>query len=72
MTLRGLPPLDVPRHEQDPNSCKKCVHSFYAANDPGFRYLRCSRGQYSQLCCYERDKDGECGPAALHWKERNT
>lgn len=67
---KGLPPLDVPFHLQDPHSCKRCKHSFYGADDPGFRYLRCSYNRYGQQCRYERHETGDCGPAAIHWKER--
>lgn len=70
MKPQGLPPLDVPFHLQEPNSCKACKHSFFAASDPDRRYLRCSRGQYSQQCRYERHETGECGPAAIYWKAR--
>ena len=76
MTIKGLPPLetfethDVPFHEQEPNSCKKCTHSFYSSNDTKLRYLRCGRSDYGQQCRYERHETGTCGPAALHRKER--
>lgn len=67
---RGLPPIDVPFHLQDPNSCKRCIHGFYSASDRDFRYLRCGRSEYQQQCRYERHETGDCGPAAIHWKER--
>lgn len=67
---KGLPSLDVPFHLQEPNSCKKCTYSFFDASDRGQRYMRCDRSEYDQQCCYERHETGECGPAAIHWKER--
>jgi len=67
---KGLPPLDVPFHEQDPHSCKRCKHSYYRGDDRALRYLRCGVSQYNQLCVYERHETGDCGPDAIHWKER--
>ena len=68
--IKCIPPIDAPFHMQDPNSCKRCVHSFYHAADTDLRYLRCGRSEYQQQCRYERHETGDCGPAAIHWKER--
>jgi hypothetical protein len=68
--IRGLPPIDLPFHLQEPDSCRRCVHSFYSADDKAQRYLRCGRSEYSEQCCYERHETGNCGPAATNWKER--
>lgn len=70
MKPQGLPPIDVPFHLQEPHSCKACKHSFYTLDDKSFRYLRCSHSPYQQQCRYERHETGECGPAAIYWKER--
>lgn len=67
---RGLPPIDVPLHLQDPRSCKRCKHSFYSADDTQLRYLRCGRSEYAQQCRYERHDTGDCRPEALYWTER--
>lgn len=69
---RGLPPIDVPFHLQEPLSCKRCKHSFYHASDTELRYLRCGRSQYSIQCRYERHETGECGPAAIHFNARGV
>jgi uncharacterized cupin superfamily protein len=70
--IRGLPPVDVPFHLQEPDSCKRCAHSFHSADDKAQRYLRCGRSEHSEQCRYERHETGNCGPAATHWKERGT
>lgn len=70
MKPKGLPEIDLPFHEQEPHSCKRCKHSFYAGNDPALRYLRCGRSEFSQQCRYERHETGECGPSAIYWTER--
>lgn len=70
MIPNGLPPLEVPFHLQEPNSCKDCKHSYFRSDDTHHRYLRCSRHQWSQQCRYERHETGECGPAAKYWKDR--
>jgi hypothetical protein len=67
---KGLPPIDIPFHLQDPHSCKRCKHSFYASNDSELRYLRCGRSFYSIQCRYERHETGDCKPEALFWTER--
>ena len=68
--IRGLPPIDVPFHLQEPDSCRRCVHSFHSADDTAQRYLRCGLSEQGEQCCYERHETGTCGPAATRWKER--
>lgn len=71
--IRGLYPLDVPFHLQEPNSCKRCSHSFNKTDDTQGRYLRCDRERTTTtLCVYARHETGDCGPAALHFKERTA
>jgi hypothetical protein len=70
--IRGLPPLDLPFHLQEPDSCRRCVHSFYSADDTAQRYLRCGLSEHAEQCRYERHETGTCGPAATYWKERGT
>lgn len=68
MKPRGLPDLDVPFHDQEPNPCSRCKHAYFAADDKALRYRRCDRS--NQQCRYERHETGECGPAAIYWKAR--
>ena len=68
--LRGLPPIDLPFHLQEPQSCGRCAHSFYSADDTAQRYLRCGLSEHAEQCRYERHETGTCGPAATYWKER--
>lgn len=70
MKPQGLPEIDVALHEREPRPCKRCKHSFFSKEDAALRYLRCGLSQYSQQCRYERHETGDCGPDALHWKER--
>lgn len=72
MSVKGLPPIDIPLHERPLYDCRRCKHSFYQASDTELRYLRCGRGQYSIQCRYERHENGECKPEALFWKERDV
>lgn len=67
MKPKGLPPLDLPFHLKEPNSCAGCKHSYYRADDA--RHLRCllTRGT---LCVRERDLFGNCGEDPKHWKDR--
>lgn len=67
-----LPPIDLPFHLQEPNSCRRCAHSFYAASDAEQQHLRCGLGGLGTMCVYERHETGSCGPAALHFKPRET
>lgn len=68
MKPKGLPEIDVPFYDLGDKPCRECRHSFFAADDTRFRYLRCDRT--SQQCRYERHETGSCGEDALYWKER--
>ncbi|MFM8745580.1 MAG: hypothetical protein ACKOED_02790 [Aestuariivirga sp.] len=70
--IRGLPPIDVPFHLQEPDSCARCVHSFHSADDKAHRYLRCRLSDHAEQCRYERHETGNCGPAATYWKDRGA
>lgn len=70
MKPQGLPEIDVPLHEREPRPCKRCKHSYYSKDDKHLRYPRCQRAPFSRQCRYERHETGDCGPDALHWKER--
>lgn len=72
MKPQGLTDIDLPFHLQEPNSCGRCKHSFYSADDMTRRYLRCGRAQHSQQCRYERHETGECGPDPKFWTERGV
>jgi hypothetical protein len=72
MSIKGLPDLDVPVYLRDPHDCRRCKHSFYTADDEDRRYLRCSRSEWQTQCRYERHVTGDCGEAALHFKQRGV
>jgi hypothetical protein len=66
---QSLPALDLPFHLQEPNSCRRCTHSYY---DIAVQRLRCGRHNYTPLCTFERHETGTCGPDALHFKVRSA
>lgn len=70
--IRGLPPLDLPLHLQEPDSCRRCVHSFFSADDKARRHLRCGRSEHSEQCCYERHDTGDCKSEARFFKARGN
>lgn len=72
MIPNGLPPLDLPFHDQEPNACRNCKHSYFKAKETASRDLRCSKVTPNQRCLYARHETGECGPAAKYWKDRRN
>lgn len=63
-------PADIPLHRREPHDCKRCKHSAYYRKDTTFERLICQRLRHEPSCTFERHETGECGPAALYWKER--
>ena len=72
MTVRGLPPIDVPEYLRDPYDCRRCKHSYYDSDSIEPRNLRCGKSQFRNRCLYERHETGDCTEAALHFKLRGV
>ena len=69
-TIKGLPPMDAPRHEQGDRPCSMCVRCFYNAKEDG-RVQRCDMTPLQRRCTFERGDEAYCGPAGRFWKARN-
>lgn len=69
--IKGLPPMDVPLHEQGDRPCSMCVRSFYNAGEENGRVERCDHTPLHRRCTFERGDESFCGPAGRFWKARN-